>query len=66
MTLHADKTLIGIILKKNNMGLWLLGQATALCIGAAVSIVHDWSLGCAAGFAIMVLVDIRGQIGKES
>ena len=34
------------------------GQITALFIGAGVAIQHDWSIGCAVGFSIMVLVDI--------
>lgn len=61
-TESTDKTMIGKIIKRGNFSLWIFGQITALSVGAAVSILHDWSLGCAAGFAIMVLVDIRGHL----
>lgn len=62
-TEHVDNTMLGRILKKGNFGLWLTGQMAALLIGIGLSIQHDWTLGLAAGFAIMVLVDIRGQLG---
>ncbi|WP_333858364.1 hypothetical protein [Denitromonas sp.] len=61
-TRHVDSTMIGRTIKCGNFALWFTGQITALFIGAGVAIQHDWSIGCAVGFSIMVLVDIRGQI----
>ena len=61
-TKHTDNTMIGRAIKRGNFSLWMSGQIAALFIGAAISIQHGWSIGCAAGFAIMVLVDIRGQL----
>lgn len=52
----------GKIINRGNFSLWIFGQIVALSIGASVSIQHDWTLGCAAGFIVMVLVDIRGQL----
>lgn len=61
-TEHIDNTMVGRMIKRGNFTLWFTGQLSAMFIGAGVAIQHDWSIGCAVGFAIMVLVDIRGQI----
>lgn len=49
-------------IKHGNFTHWFAGQLTALFIGSGIAIQHDWSIGFAVGFAIMVLVDIRGQL----
>jgi len=56
---------MGINFYNNNFDLWLIGQIAATAIGFGVGIKHDWSLGCAVGFAIAVLVDIRGQLHRK-
>lgn len=61
-TEHTDRTMLGKTIKRGNFSLWMSGQITALFIGVAVSTQHDFSIGCAVGFAIMVLVDIRCQM----
>lgn len=43
---------------------WVTGQTASLIIALAVSLKHDWTIGCAIGFIIAVLVDIRELLGK--
>ena len=63
ITQHTDKTMIGRILKKNNIGLWLIGQVASLFVGLAVGIDYGVSLGFVACFHISILVDIRANLG---
>ena len=47
---------------KDNCLLWLLGQIAATGIGVLVWHDYGFAVGIAVGFALCVLVDIRGQL----
>lgn len=61
-TKYTDRTMIGRILTRGNFLVWFTGQLIAFGVGTSLAIQHDWSVGLAVCFALIVLVDIRGQL----
>ena len=56
--------MIGANVKKGNFGLWAVGQLAATTIGVLFGMKYGIESGIAVGYILVVLVDIRGQIGR--
>ena len=57
--------MIGANVKKGNFGLWAVGQFAATTIGVLFGMKYGIESGIAVGYTLVVLVDIRGQIGRQ-